>query len=119
MTLTKLALLARDAQRCGLGCCFFIDGEAVSKDDFRVAAPSPTNQTKISCLRTEVAYRVSKEIGFYIGFDVSKPKPIGAFYKYDAVTHRYLRDAHPEEFLQWNITYKKIKEKMMEENSRV
>jgi hypothetical protein len=99
----------RDAQECSKGCCLYINGDSVSKDQFEKTIPQSDGRTRIPCFegpQSELNKRVAKEVGSYIGYDISTVLSKQR-YLYDPDNHKYLRDANPEDQTTWETTRKK------------
>src|SRR5258708_39388719 len=95
-----------DVQACATGCCLYLNGEPVSKEDFEAA--QSLGETRIPCLRNEQTKRAAKEARLYISVGVvgrlsDKGLPI-----YDSVTHQYLQNATPTNIAKWKAANDKI-----------
>jgi hypothetical protein len=114
---------------CPQGCCRFVNGQAVSEDEYKAAAQNlaagiQSREAQITCLKIEDNKTIANAVGFYFG----KPVPnagepffppsfeIGSvtaqnYCVYDVKTNARIGSAQVEQFKKWEDTRKKLIEK--------
>ena len=97
----------RDVQRCGHGCCIYVRGQRLTKEEYeeRLAKGEIGRPTYISCLShrgSTVVKVAADQLGFYFGLpDSSQGEALHEGRVYDTRTHRYLRMATAEDARSW------------------
>jgi hypothetical protein len=97
---------ARDVQRCGHGCCIYVRGRQITKEEYgeRVAKGEIVRHTYIGCLThrgSKIVKAAAVELGFYFGVPSSRRTIPAEGFVYDTKTHSYLRMATPEDARKW------------------
>jgi len=97
---------ARDVQRCGHGCCIYVRGQQVTKEEYgaRVTQGEIARYTYIGCLTdrgSKIVKAAAVELGFYFGVPSSQRTIPAEGLVYDAKTHGYLRMATAEDARKW------------------
>jgi hypothetical protein len=93
---------ARDVQRCGHGCCIYVRGQQVTKEEYgeRVAKGEIVRHTYISCLThrgSTIVKAAAVRLGFYFGVPISQRTTPAQGFVYDTKTHSFLRTATAED----------------------
>jgi len=97
---------ARDVQRCGHGCCIYVRGQQVTKEEYgeRVTQGEIARHTYIGCLTdrgSKIVKAAAVELGFYFGVPSSRRAIPAEGFVYDTKTHSYLRMATPDDARKW------------------
>ena len=96
----------RDVQRCGHGCCIYVRGQQVTKEEYgeRVAKGEIVRHTNIACLAhrgSKIVKAAAVKLGFYFGVPISQRTIPAKGFVYDTKTHSYLRTATAEDARKW------------------
>jgi hypothetical protein len=96
----------RDVQRCGHGCCIYVRGQQVTKEEYgeRVAKGEIVRHTYIGCLThrgSKIVTTAAVKLGFYFGVPISQLTIPAEGLVYDTETHGYLRIATAEDARKW------------------
>jgi hypothetical protein len=97
---------AKDVQRCGHGCCIYVRGQQITKEEYgeRVAKGEIVRHTQIGCLThrgSKIVKAAAVELGFYFGVASSRRTIPAEGFVYDTKTHSYLRMATGEDARKW------------------
>lgn len=91
----------QDFQRCGAGCCCYINGEPVTDDVFQASTEqSQSPHTSIGCLNDASNQFASQQTKFYLGIPVAGATSV-SFYVYASESHQYLGLGTPQHQQEW------------------